>query len=322
MGIGKKQEMIEGFVTPVYKSIISKYSSIPAKIWFFCTSIRVFIATQVIGDAYGDEDSFVCDAVDKKLAPGCYNQCYMHYAPVSLASFWIISLMILLLPSLLFKWFIGWTQNNAKFREEFGKSQTWLSKTRLKYRKSEEIHWSTPIAYFLTLQLIATLVIEFTIVRVFFELQCLKFNVSPQKFASENTDKVCSVLAMMSQSKYWTIPEAYRCNPNKFWEKTWFGVDRSKKYNLCNTVGFKGSTCWIPSAPQKTYLNQTLIWFTLASAVFMLAELILVFSKMIWKKSTKALENRKSKPNSSCDFNFSENQFLRDNNNVDEPALY
>ena len=58
-------------------------------------------------------------------------------------------LMILLLPSLLFKWFIGWTQNNAKFREEFGKSQTWLSKTRLKYRKSEEIHWSTPIAYFL-----------------------------------------------------------------------------------------------------------------------------------------------------------------------------
>ena len=42
----KKQEMIEGFVTTVYKSIISKYSSIPAKIWFFCTSIRVFIATQ------------------------------------------------------------------------------------------------------------------------------------------------------------------------------------------------------------------------------------------------------------------------------------
>lgn len=58
-------------------------------------------------------------------------------------------LMILLLPSLLLKWFIGWTQNNAKFRDEFGKSQTWLSKTRLKYRKSEEIHWSTPIAYFL-----------------------------------------------------------------------------------------------------------------------------------------------------------------------------
>ena len=41
---------------------------------------------------------------------------------------------------------------------------------------------------------------------------------------------------------------------------------------------------------------KTLIWFTLASAVFMLAELVLVFSKMIWKKSTKALENRKSKP--------------------------
>ena len=41
-----------------------------------------------------------------------------------------------------------------------------------------------------------------------------------------------------------------------FREKTWFGAERSKKYNLCNTVGFAGSTCWIPSAPQKTYLNQ------------------------------------------------------------------
>ena len=47
----------------------------------------------------------------------------------------------------------------------------------------------------------------------------------------------------------------------KIREKTWFGVDRSKKYNLCNTVGFKGSTCWIPSAPQKTYLNQDWVAF-------------------------------------------------------------
>jgi len=48
-----------------------------------------FLIFLVVLDAYGDEKDFQCDGHDG--SPGCQNQCYMHYAPISLPSFWIIS---------------------------------------------------------------------------------------------------------------------------------------------------------------------------------------------------------------------------------------
>ena len=46
----------------------------------------------VVVDTYGDEYNFQCASITK----GCKNQCYMHYAPISLASFWTLAVSLII----------------------------------------------------------------------------------------------------------------------------------------------------------------------------------------------------------------------------------
>lgn len=303
-------------------NIIGEYTNIPAKIWVLFTSLRIFLTLQIVMDAYENENSFICDSNDG--SPGCQNQCYMRYAPISLSSFWIISLTVLLIPFLLFNKLIEWMRIEWKqIDEDEDIPQTWISRQILSHTTLErkerngietEIPWNPAIYICLVMKLIVVLAIELGIVKVFIQLQCAKFNI-----ASNN----CHAGRLLQDfPKFLTIPEGYRCYIEDFSDQTYFGFARSQT-TLCHTTATK-TTCWIPAAVEKSYLIRILLFLTVMAIVSISLELLLTITKIIIRVYSS--KNCSLKDSYTKDFDFDRKNNLREHipvtSNILEPPLY
>ncbi|CAG5112642.1 Oidioi.mRNA.OKI2018_I69.chr2.g6833.t1.cds [Oikopleura dioica] len=133
----------------VLEDVVGKYSTPAATFWLICTSFRLFTVVQVVIDTYGNEYSFDCAAAVKDNV-GCKNQCYMHYAPISLASFWTLSMFTLMAPFLFFNTLLKWINLRNEINAEKNVAPSFMTRTmsitrKRKGRPKEQI-WCPLIA--------------------------------------------------------------------------------------------------------------------------------------------------------------------------------
>lgn len=215
------------------------------------------------------------------------------------------------MPFIIFNMFIDWIRVKTQLNEEKNITQSWVSRTTTIQRKGPkpEYIWNPAIAIALVSKLVIVLMIEFVVIYVFVRLQCSKFNI-------HNNNCLGRILG--NYRKYLTIPEGYRCYTGDFTHQTFFGFNRTKTH-LCHGTASK-TTCWIPDAIQKTFLNGSLVILTLMATIFIAIELITtIFKQTIRAIRVQATQDTISESGNK-DFNFDGKGIL--NGNSMEPPLY
>ncbi|CBY33843.1 unnamed protein product [Oikopleura dioica] len=136
----------------VLEEVVGKYSTPAATAWLICTSLRLFTVVQVVVDTYGDEYNFQCASITK----GCKNQCYMRYAPISMASFWTLAMFTLMAPFLFFNNLLKWVNIRTQINEEKKVAPSFMTRTlsitRKRKGRPKEIIWCPLIAFGLVIK--------------------------------------------------------------------------------------------------------------------------------------------------------------------------
>jgi len=264
----------------VLEEVVGKYSTPAATAWLICTSFRLFTVVQVVVDTYGDEYNFQCASITK----GCKNQCYMRYAPISMASFWTLAMFTLMAPFLFFNNLLKWVNIRTQINEEKKVAPSFMTRTlsitRKRKGRPKEIIWCPLIAFGLVIKLILVVVVECYILKFYMNLQCRKFG-----FVEENSPSAeCTLKKFYERWQFLTIPEVYVCKPHEFNFQTWFGLERdmSLKGGVCQGVGMQNK-CFIPKAIQKTFLNLILFVLTSFGLFFASIELVLTIFKQAYR---------------------------------------
>lgn len=269
--------MLDSFYNNIGYSL--KYGGVPSKFWLFFTYIRVFFTLYVASETYSNEYNFICDT--NSNSPGCQNQCYMHFAPISLATFWFISLMTAIFPFVMFNMLVEWIETKNKYNAQRDKPQTWISQTKIKrVGTPKEAIWNPVIASALIIKLLLVVAVEGLIIYYFEQLQCAKFNIK---------QKDCHVGLVLGQVQFLTIPEGYRCYVSQFNERTFFGMNRTSGglTHLCHGTA-SWTTCWIPDAIQKTFVNFALFVLTFLSFVSIFCEFFYQIVKRLLQMANKS----------------------------------
>merc|ERR1711892_1090335 len=269
----RAREMIDT-IAGIVNEVRGSYSNKPGDVWLFITMVRVFLVSQFFMKYYEDGGLDKC-ASNNQRSPGCVNLCLLHYAPVSLCTFWMTSLKAVMLPFVLFRMLLNFVRVKNQYRADRDLPHTWLTRTRsLRRSNNRQYLWSKPIAICLIIKLGVILMLEIFTLYLFGWLQQFKYPerlIHPTINGTYMDYRFSTLLEHFSS--FMIIPEGYQCDTTKVHE-TWFGTERiGRPTTTCHGVN-SYMNCWVKNSVQKTFMNRTMVLFQSAAVVLMALELI------------------------------------------------